>query len=198
MKLQKLGFMRYTKFTHYQRGNPTGFTLIELLVVIAIIGVLATVVLVSVNSARKKSRDARRVADMRQIRIALEGFYDDHGYYPQAACGTGWDCNGYRVSYDAASWSLLAADLLPYIPTLPKDPINSSCAPWTANCFSYTYGNVGRTIYPAQYDLTTQLENTANPDRCGVRDWRFYFTRAHWCTAFGGGYSNQIYEASPN
>ncbi len=175
--------------------RKSGFTLIEILVVIAIIGILATVVLVSVNSARKKSRDARRVADLRQIRIALEVFYDDHGYYPQSACG--WDCNGYRVSYNA-TWDALAADLLPYIPTLPKDPINNANTPWNNGGFSYAYGNVGRSTYPAQYDLTGQLEDTANPDRCEVKGWRFYFDRGYWCTAFGGSYSNQIYEASPN
>ncbi|PIZ56329.1 MAG: prepilin-type cleavage/methylation domain-containing protein, partial [Candidatus Tagabacteria bacterium CG_4_10_14_0_2_um_filter_40_13] len=55
--------------------SKKGFTLIELLVVIAIIGILASVVLASLNSARKKSRDARRVADIKQIQLALEMFF---------------------------------------------------------------------------------------------------------------------------
>lgn len=59
-----------------------GFTLIELLVVIAIIGVLSAVVLVSLNSARAKSRDARRLSDVRQIMTALEIYYNDNGAYP--------------------------------------------------------------------------------------------------------------------
>ena len=64
-----------------------GFTLIELLVVIAIIGVLASIVLASLNTARLKSRDTRRVADMNQIKLALQLYYDSYRAYPDVAAG---------------------------------------------------------------------------------------------------------------
>jgi len=59
-----------------------GFTLIELLVVIAIIGLLSTLAVVALNNARQKSRDAKRVADVKQIQTALELFYNDQNTYP--------------------------------------------------------------------------------------------------------------------
>ncbi len=62
--------------------DKKGFTLIELLVVISIIGLLSSVVLTSVNSARAKARDARRITDLKQIQTALEFYYDTNGSYP--------------------------------------------------------------------------------------------------------------------
>lgn len=59
-----------------KKHGQKGFTLIELLVVIAIIGILASIVLASLNTARKKSRDARRIADLNQIRLAQELYFD--------------------------------------------------------------------------------------------------------------------------
>ncbi len=67
------------------RNKNKGFTLIELLVVIAIIGLLASVVLLALNSARAKSRDAKRLADVRQLASAFELYFNDNNSYPTAA-----------------------------------------------------------------------------------------------------------------
>ncbi|MCX6731429.1 MAG: prepilin-type N-terminal cleavage/methylation domain-containing protein, partial [Candidatus Parcubacteria bacterium] len=62
--------------------NKKGFTLIELLVVISIIGLLSSIVLASLNSARAKARDAKRMSDLHQLQLALELYYNQYGQYP--------------------------------------------------------------------------------------------------------------------
>ena len=93
-----------------------GFTLIELLVVIAIIGMLASIVLVSLGGARAKARDANREATIRQISTAMEMCYDD------SACGDGAEA---YVKWDADTTTLdgtnIDTDDDPLYITIPDD-----------------------------------------------------------------------------
>ena len=135
-----------------------GFTLIELLVVIAIIGILSSIVLASLNSARKKGRDARRVADVKQLQLALELYYDANGAYPATVSTSTLVSNG-------------------FISTVPKDPTNNApyaYAPWAATgsagvCSSYHLGTsletAGHTSLNSDADVTvlTPTSGETNP-----------------------------------
>lgn len=173
------------------KSTNLGFTLIELLVVISIIGFLTAAAVYSFNVARLRARDAKRKADLALIRKALDLYFDKYSYYPASSCG--WDCNGYNFSTSGGNW---IPGLEEFLPRMPVDPRNNASNPWTLGNYSYAYGNVGRNSYPPQYDLTTQLESTNDPDTCSRKCYKYMFTETPWCTACGGSYTNQIFEVS--
>jgi len=132
-----------------KRLQARGFTLIELLVVIAIIAILASIILASLNQARSKSRDARRVADLKQVQLALELYNNDNSGYPvQGTYGT--------LLLASGAGALLVSG--GYISAIPRDP----------GTYAYSYASLtgnGSTAALCgtapcnSYALVTQLEN---------------------------------------
>jgi prepilin-type N-terminal cleavage/methylation domain-containing protein len=114
------------------------FTLIELLVVIAIIGLLSSIVLVSLSGIREKARDTKRKADIDAIKMALELYYDRYGYYvpehlctdTSIGCGScGCSVSNYPNGTDWGSGNDSDLRVLiteEFLGQLPIDPINNS------------------------------------------------------------------------
>jgi prepilin-type N-terminal cleavage/methylation domain-containing protein len=92
-----------------------GFTLIELLVVIAIIGILSSVVLASMNSARKKSRDSRRQQDIKGYATALELSFDKYAGYPAVSTAA--------TPVKVVTLAALVTD--GFVPVLQDDPLTT-------------------------------------------------------------------------
>ena len=131
----------------------SGFTLVELLVVIAIISLLSSIVIGSLNQARARARDSKRVQDLVQMRTALELYYHQHGNYPnyfntggnsleRANC---WEC-GSNTYYDASR--LTASNptnptVNSFISSRPSDPTEPTSGRWPSsgngNCYGYWY-----------------------------------------------------------
>lgn len=104
-----------------------GFTLIELLVAIAIVGILSAIVLASLNSARAKSRDAGRIADMQAIITAFEYAKGD-GPLPDSGS------NVLLIAGDATH-ATIKGRLDQYMQTYPAEPVE------TNSTYLYRYCN---------------------------------------------------------
>jgi len=100
-----------------------GYTLIELLVVISIIGILMSFALVAFQGTRKSARDARRKADLEQIRAALELCYSTSGSYPG--------------SITTGSPITCGAPPATYLQAVPADPLGADYL-YTGAANSYT------------------------------------------------------------
>lgn len=170
-------------------GTSRGFTLIELLVVIAIIGMLASIILVSLNSTREKARDAQRKSAFKQLQLALELYYDsNNNAYPFT--GIWYSSEPSDVIPDNGG------DYIPglapiYISALPRDPlggashINPPCvAPWKR---AFLYQSIDGTGY-------TLLSHCAPEGTWGSSDVFYDPTRPTWawriCSDRGGATCN--------
>lgn len=159
--------------------SQKGFTLIELLVVISIIGMLSSVVLASLNSARGKARDSQRIQALTQMRTALELYAGDNGgHYPMSRDSIGDDityfigttpgCSLYGIGVQPIYG--LAPTYIPYLPQDPKSPnVSAYCYVYASDGDDYKF----MVFETAEFNTQTPVQHTlADPhvNGSGARD----------------------------
>jgi prepilin-type N-terminal cleavage/methylation domain-containing protein len=173
--------------THLFRKNVyQGFTLIELLVVIAIIGLLSTIIAAPIQNARKKARDAKKIAEVKGVQLALD-------QYAEANAGT------YPIAL-----TLLAPT---YMPLLPGFAATTSTTISPRDKFAYSpYSISGPSLRTSNfgYHLGVHLENFSgaldNDGDCMGAETRAGYINVNNATitcafypAAAGGYINSFY-----
>ncbi|MFN3188120.1 MAG: type II secretion system protein [Candidatus Paceibacteria bacterium] len=108
--------------SRHNNFQKAGFTLIELLVVIAIIGILASVVLSSLSSARAGARDSQRVQVAKQLQIALEMYRNDNGSYPTTGGAWRGGTSGCQGGHGFGATGYIPGLVPRYTSVLPADP----------------------------------------------------------------------------
>ncbi|MBI4653042.1 type II secretion system protein [Candidatus Kuenenbacteria bacterium] len=111
--------------------NNKGFGLIELLVVIGIIALLSTIAMVSLNGAKQKARDAKRIADAKQMQIALDLYFDKKELYPIAITAIILGTANYSCLSENGFVASCNIELV-YMKLIPTAPI-----PPTGNQYTY-------------------------------------------------------------
>ena len=171
-----------------------GFTIVELLVVVAIIGILAAVIIASLNAARARGRDARRIRDIQEVRNAIELYISANGHPPDlgnANClspealplgyiNSPTDCTANETPSYISKWQTLESQLSPYISKLPIDPCGLKCFdPSDPNLnyggyFTYNYEAPGALSSGSGFSSTSYLIGAQNLE--SKRNTSFGFT----------------------
>lgn len=121
-----------------------GFTLLELLVVIGIIGLLASILVVNLTSARRRARDTKRIADIRNLQTASEDYYGKNGKYP------------------ATLADLVSGGQIPLWPLDPLAPTGTACTANSDLCYWYATYTPAGALGPQSYHFGASLEDAGS------------------------------------
>ena len=168
--------------------NKKAFTLIELLVVIAIIGILATIAVIALQNARAKARDARRVADVKQIQTALELFFNDAQRYPTAV---ELIPGGALVHSDVYSTTTYMA----IIPT-PPTTVDGNCSAGDNSAYTYSPTSDG-VSYTIKYCIGGPVGGMASGGHCASPAGINTPGDCGWSLASGFGPNTNIPDPNP-
>jgi prepilin-type N-terminal cleavage/methylation domain-containing protein len=147
-----------------------GFTLIELLVVIAIIGILSSVVLASLNSARGKANDAKIRSDMHQLSVALQLYYDKHGSFPTNPSPGG------AVEITSALPALVTEGFIGSLPTSPN-----ASFPYKYYLYAGSFASTAGAMVATEFTST-------DPSTGYAGSCRPFAANTNWCDASSNTY----------
>ena len=156
-----------------------GFTLIELLVVIAIIALLMTLAVTSLKNAQKKSRDAKRLADMSQIKKAFELFYDENTRYPDNS-NDGISGSGEVVGDNNGP---IEQALSQFLPIVPGDPLYNGSTGDNDYFYAYDPSHAGcePVISINRFELQGTLNEYGHQDTSSGGDMQIDTAHYNYC-----------------
>lgn len=164
-----------------------GFTLIELVVVVSILAILSGVLVPRVTNHMRAARDARRLADIKTVRTAIEQYYQDKGTYPAQNGNSSY--GGWDVSSDGDFIRVLRDS--GYLEEDAVDPINDSTFHYRYYIYRRAaYGCAGNTQF-----YVLGVRNFESADFAAKNKGFFQCSGRNWNNEFafvtGGGASLQ-------
>lgn len=136
-------------------NKKKAFTLIELLVVIAIIGIIATFAVVALQSSRARARDAKRVADVKQMTTALAMYSQTAGTYPESLSP------GDSIRYPENASGTVYMEVVPAPPT----PSDGNCVASSSYAYVPVENEDGQNI---SFEITYCLGDATGDIPAGV------------------------------
>lgn len=167
---------------YFRKNNhASGFTLLELLVVLAIIGVLATVVLASLNSSREKANNAAILSQINEYQKAIELVYADLGYYPGAQANSGNDAfRRYKICIGDDAVGGCLGSISHGTPIADTNPLNQNLRNYLSSIPRFEHSSGGDDYSSPAYSgcgvgATPLLPTSHDPNICNGKFYSLWF-----------------------